>query len=500
MADVSAAGLSIACLGFKTVVSCGLVLSAEFRGVVMGLQIFEKRSHINCTPEQLFRWHMNPGAFERLCPPWEPVSIVSRDPGGIGEGSRVTLSVPMGPIRKHWVAEHHDIIENRQFRDEQLTGPFAEWKHTHRFEPSETGCELIDSIQYRVPMGAIGNLFGGAMVRHKLAQMFDYRHRVTIQDQSLVAQHHKVGSMKILITGATGLIGTAATSLLTSAGHNVAWLVRPGKKARHPSENAELISWDPDANYIDAAKLEGFDAIVNLAGDNIANGRWSAAKKGRIRNSRIKGTTLLCETLAQLQKPPATLISASAVGFYGNRGDEVLDESSSPASDFLADVCKQWESATAAATAKGIRVVNVRFGVVLSPKDGALAKMLFPFKMGAGGVLGSGKQYMPWIAIDDVAAAIAHCLITPSLTGPVNLVAPNPATNYEFTKTLGKVLSRPTIAPLPAFMARIVFGEMADALLLASTRVQPGKLTASGYQFRFPELEPALRHLLGKTV
>jgi uncharacterized protein (TIGR01777 family) len=258
------------------------------------------------------------------------------------------------------------------------------------------------------------------------------------------------------------------------------------------------VPWDPAARSIATPGLEGLDAVVHLAGESIASGRWTAEKKARIRNSRVQGTQVLCEAFGQLARPPQVLVSASAIGYYGDRGTTVLREESRPGSDFLAEVCRAWEAATAPAVQRGIRVVLLRFGVVLSANGGALAKMLLPFKLGLGGVIGSGQQYMSWIALDDVIGAIQHALSTESLHGPANAVAPHPVTNREFTKTLGRVLRRPTLVPLPAFAARLAFGEMADALLLASQRVEPGRLLQSGYVFRYPELENALRHLLGQ--
>ncbi len=296
--------------------------------------------------------------------------------------------------------------------------------------------------------------------------------------------------MNILVTGASGLIGSALVSFLASAGHDVTRLVRsqprPGEKA---------VRWDPMAGTIEASNLQQMEAVVHLAGENIAE-RWTSEKKVRIRDSRVKGTRLLCQSLAQMATPPKVLVSASAIGYYGDRAGEVLTEESAAGQGFLSEVCRAWEAATEPALQKGIRVVPLRFGVVLSGAGGALAKMLPPFRMGLGGMLGNGQQYMSWIALDDAVGAIHHAMTAESLQGPVNAVAPNTVTNQAFTKTLGKVIGRPTIFPMPAFAARLMFGEMADELLLASTRVQPTKLLSSGYIFRYPELEAALRHLL----
>ncbi len=281
--------------------------------------------------------------------------------------------------------------------------------------------------------------------------------------------------MKILLTGAGGLVGSTLVPLLTAGGHNITRL-------------SHSQPW-PD--------LAGHDAVVHLAGENIATGRWTPEKKARIRDSRVEVTRRLCETVAKLASPPRVVICAAAVGYYGSRSDEVLREESAPGTDFLAGVCRDWEAATKPAADAGIRVVNLRFGVILSAAGGALAKMLTPFKLGVGGVIGDGRQWMSWITLDDVIGVIGDALANETLRGPVNVVSPQPVTNHEFTTALGRVLRRPTMFPAPAFVLRLALGEMADALLLSSQRVEPAKLLANGYQFRFPKLDDALRHVLG---
>ena len=298
--------------------------------------------------------------------------------------------------------------------------------------------------------------------------------------------------MKILVTGATGLVGSAVVSFLTTGGHRVLRLVRG--TARGENE----VAWNSATGEIDATKLEGLDAVVHLAGENIATGRWTAAKKSAIRDSRVNGTRWLSEALANLTNKPRVLVCASAIGFYGERGDEVMTERSDPGSSFLCNVCREWEAATNPARESGIRVVNLRIGVVLAPRGGALAKMLLPFKLCAGGVVGSGRQFWSWIALDDVVGVIHHAITHDELSGPVNAVSPEPATNRDFTKTLGRVLGRPTIVPLPAFAVRLLLGELGEELLLASTRVVPSRLQETGYPFRCPTLDGALRHLLGR--
>ena len=295
--------------------------------------------------------------------------------------------------------------------------------------------------------------------------------------------------MNVLLTGASGLIGSAAAPALESAGHRVVKLRRDGGTGA---------TWNPEEGKIDLTPALALDAVIHLAGESIG-ARWTAERKRRIRESRVAGTRLLSQTLAKLPPRPKVLVCASATGYYGDRGDEVLRESSPPGSGFLSEVCREWEAATTSAAQKGIRVVTLRIGVILSSEGGALARMLFPFKLGLGGKIGTGAQYMSWIAMDDVVRVIARMLTGEGLRGPVNTVAPHPVTNLEFTKALGRVLGRLTPFPVPAFAARLAFGEMADALLLASTRVEPRRLAETGYPFRFPELEGALRHLLGKA-
>jgi uncharacterized protein (TIGR01777 family) len=299
--------------------------------------------------------------------------------------------------------------------------------------------------------------------------------------------------MIVAITGSSGLVGTALVDALAAEGHLVRRLVRrPARDAKRE------IRWDPAAGTIDAAQLAGVDAIVHLAGENLADHRWTEDVKARIRDSRIHGTTLLCQTVAGLTSKPPVLVSASAIGYYGDRGSEVVNESSSPGRGFLAELCQAWEAATHAARDADVRVVNLRLGVVLSRNGGALAKMLTPFKLGLGGVIGSGQQYLSWISLDDVVNAIQFALTAAALTGPVNAVAPQPVTNREFTKTLGRVLRRPTVFPMPAFAARLAFGEMADEMLLSGVRVEPHALSSAGFEFQHPQLELALRHAIGR--
>ena len=300
--------------------------------------------------------------------------------------------------------------------------------------------------------------------------------------------------MHIIVSGANGLIGKALVPALEAAGHRVTRLVR-GRARPGWAE----IAWEPETGRIAPQAIDGADAVVHLAGESIV-GRWNADKKRRIYDSRVRGTQVICEALRQVVKAPKVFVCASAIGYYGNCGERLLQEESRAGRDFLARVCTDWEAAAVPASGRGIRVVSARLGMVLSSSGGALGQMLPPFRLGVGGMLGSGSQYMSWISLDDVVGAITHVLTTDSLHGPVNFVAPEVVRNREFTRTLGRVLRRPTRLGVPAFAARMLFGEMAEALLLASTRVEPAKLQASDYSFRYPQLEGALRHLLGKPL
>ena len=296
--------------------------------------------------------------------------------------------------------------------------------------------------------------------------------------------------MNVLLTGAGGLIGRALAASLTAEGHRVRALVR-----RAPRNEAEA-AWDPAAGTIDEAAGAGIDAVVHLAGESVGQGRWTPAKRRRIRDSRVLGTRLLAETIARATPSPRVLVCASAIGIYSNRGEETLGEGMPAGDGFLADVCREWEAAAEPAREAGIRVVHLRFGIVLDRHGGALEKMLVPFRLGLGGRLGPGTQWMSWITLDDVVRLAVHCLDTETISGPVNAVAPWPVTNTEFTRILGRVLARPAVLAIPAFALRLALGDPADELLLASTRALPHVALATGFSFAHPELEGALRHVL----
>jgi hypothetical protein len=453
---------------------------------------FVARARLPVSAEEAFAWHARPGAFERLSPPWSPVKVVHRSAAGIGEGTRLEIEARLGPVPVRWVAEHGPVEPGRSFEDVQISGPFAHWRHRHRFLPDgPDACTLEDDIEYALPLGPLGSLLGGAVARRSIERLFARRHAVTRGD---LERHAAVRgqTLEVAITGATGLVGRALGAFLTAGGHRVKRVVR---SAAAPGD----VAWDPGRGSIDADGLEGLDAVVHLAGENIAAGRWTEARKRAIRDSRVGSTRLLAEALARLSRPPAVLICASAVGYYGNRGSEAVDETSAPGEGFLTETCIAWESAAGPAAERGIRVAHVRFGTVLSAEGGALAKLVPPFLLGAGGPLGSGRQGMSWVALDDAIGIVHFLLHRDDLAGAFNATAPDAVPQREFARTLGRVLRRPAIAPLPSPVVRAIFGKMGERLLLEGAFVKPRKLLEAGFRFRHPGLEEALRFELGRA-
>jgi len=455
--------------------------------------LFEKKSIIEVPVRELFEWHKSPKAFERLAPPWEKIKVLEKQ-GGITDENKVVLEMRQGPFRSNWVSVHRDYIEGRQFRDEQTEGPFAKWVHTHQTSPESDKTSLLtDHIEYELPMGILGRTLGGEFIRRKLERTFAFRHARTRKDLSRLHPYAGKPRLKIVISGATGLVGTALTAFLMGGGHSVWTLVR-----KTPGTGSSEIFWDPTRKAVDKTALECMDAVIHLSGENIGAGKWTPERKQKILNSRVDGTRFLAETLASLQHPPRVLLSSSAVGFYGDRGEEVLSEESPVGKGFLTDVCKAWEEACEPARKAGIRVINVRTGIVLSSLGGALSKMLPPFLMGGGGVIGTGDQWMSWVSLEDLVGLFHFLIYAEGLSGPVNATAPEPLTNRDFTKVLGKVLKRPAFFPLPGFMVKAVFGEMGQSLLLEGQKVLPIKITRAGFSFLHPSLESALNWELGK--
>lgn len=436
--------------------------------------------------DELWRWHRRPGALERLTPPWESVSVLEQG-AALADGTVTRFVLRLGPLAIHWTARHEGSIEGRRFRDVQVRGPFASWEHTHAFIPDGDRSLLDDRIRYRLPLHPLGGIAAGRLVRSRLERMFAYRHEITARDTARAAGRR---SRRIAVTGATGLIGRRLVPYLSTQGHEVVPLVRGASRAG-------ALVWDPAGGRIEGS-LEGFDAVIHLAGEPIGEGRWTARKKAAIVASRTDGTRLLAETIAQLARPPRVFITASAVGYYGDCGEELRGEEDAPGGDFPARVCTAWEEAAGAAAAAGIRTVNLRIGIVLDPQGGALRRLLPFYRLGLGAVMGTGRQYLSWLTMEDMLGIIDCALENENLSGPVNAAAPTPVTNRQFADTLARVLCRPRLLTVPAVVIRSFFGQMGREVLLAGVRVSCRKLLDAGYQFTYPDLQDALRFVLGR--
>lgn len=455
---------------------------------------FTHTTTINVPADFAFQWHERPGSFERLAPPWETLRL-ERKTGGLEDGAELVFRVRLAPgIWKTWKARHFDYIPGEQFCDEQVQGPFASWNHVHRFESiGDKQCQITDHVTYELPLEPAAQFGPAWLVGRKVEAMFRYRSE-TVKNDLERLYHTPLKPMKVAITGASGLIGSSLIPFLKSAGHDILPITRSPK-----GKGEQAVFWDSDTGIPEEErqKLEGVDAVIHLAGENIF-GLWTSQKKARIRNSRVRGTRRLCEALAALSNKPKVLLSSSAVGIYGNRGEEELTESAERGTGFLADVGAEWEEAANMASEAGIRVVNLRTSTVLSPRGGALGAMHLPFNLGLGARLGSGNQWMSWISIDDLIYLVHFLLATESVSGPVNAASPNPVTNAEFTRAIASALDRPAILPAPEFVLKAAAGEMAEEMLLSSTRVVPEKVQQAGFRFSWPNLDTCLRHLFGK--
>lgn len=440
--------------------------------------------------DAVFDWHTRPGALERLLPPWEDVRIVARE-GTIDDRGTVTIRARRGPLKADLRLRHTACERPRFFRDEQVSGPLASWVHDHEFEDRGDGATLVrNRIEWKPPLGSAASIFTRGVIESELRRFFAFSGRRITQDMT---RHAAYGPppLRVAVTGASGFVGSALCDFLTTGGHEVSPIVR-----RKPRRERGEIFWDPMERRIEGQRLEGVDAIVHLAGESLSKGRWNPPKKKAIWQSRIVGTRLIVAAMSRLRRPPPVFVSSSAIGYYGNRGAERLTENSRPGKGFLSDLCREWESEAAKAR-PGVRVVQLRTGLVLSPAGGALGTMLLPFKMGVGGRLGTGRQYVSWIDHDDLVALIFHAITTPSLRGPVNATAPHPVPNATFTTILGRALRRPTLLPVPSLAVKGIFGEMGTALLLEGARVIPDAAARSGFRFDFEGLDESLAYQLG---
>ena len=459
---------------------------------------FERVSVFDCPADELGAWHFRPGAIHRLIPPWERIDVV-REAAPLVDGAIAEIRIRKGPIRTTLLARHECVQPPRRFVDAQQSGPFRSWRHEHTFTEVDGRAELRDSIEFELPLGGVGRLLLGGRMLAEIDRQFRFRHERTRADLRRHAElHARFGGAKLRVgvTGASGLVGRQLCALLSTGGHDVVRFVRG--KAMGPDE----IAWNARdvENGVDPKSLEGLDAVVHLAGAGIADTRWSPDRKREILESRTLGTEAIARAIARCPRPPRALISASAIGYYGNRPDGVMDEKSARGDGFLADVTAAWEGATKPVEGAEVRVVHARVGVVLTAAGGALGKMLTPFLLGAGGPIGHGRQGFSWISLDDVIGALLFLLRDDSVRGPVNLVAPVALPQRGFAGVLGRVLRRPSFAPLPAPIVRAMFGEMGQRLLLEGALVRPMVLEARGFRFEHGSLEQALRFELGRML
>ena len=462
---------------------------------------FEHASLLDVPAADLGAWHFRPGAIHRLLPPWESIEVL-REASPLVDGARAELVIRKAGLRLRMVAIHREVDPPRRFVDEQEHGPFGSWRHSHCFEALETagsGSRLVDSIRFDPPFGALGSLMPRSLLLAELRRQFEFRHRRTRADlarHAEIAARFGAAQLRIGVTGATGLVGNQLCAFLTTGGHEVIRFVRGEPKGSNERR------WNPDdpVGGLDPAALDDIDAVVHLAGEPIAAGRWNEARKQRIEQSRVRGTSAVASALARASNRPRVLVSASAIGYYGARQDEAVDERTAAGQGYLPGVVSAWEAATRPAEEAGVRPVHLRVGVVLSAAGGALAKMLPAFRVGAGGPIGSGAQGFSWISLDDLLGTILFALRHGELAGPVNAVAPGAMSQRGFAGVLGRVLGRPSCAPLPAPVVRAMFGEMGERLLLEGAFVRPTVLVAHGHRFEFPSLEQALRLELGRFV
>jgi uncharacterized protein (TIGR01777 family) len=459
-----------------------------------------RRSPMPVPVETLWTWHTRPGAIERLMPPWDPVRVVART-GGIENGTRVTLAVPFGPLRLRWVSEHRKVEPPHGFVDTQVSGPFARWVHVHAMHADGPAASTIeDRIEYAGPAGPVGRAVARRAVAARLPSLLRYRHETLSADLAAHARVDDRPRLTVGITGASGLVGTALRHFLTTGGHRVVRFVRGtagGPDGGSSGDSPDVVAWDPRRGFPSPDRVPLLDAVIHLAGAGVADRRWTSRRMALIRDSRVQGTATLSRALAALPHPPRTLLCASAIGFYGFEGRTPVDESAPMGDGFLAAVCGAWEAAADPARAAGLRVAHLRLGLVLTPAGGILKTVLPLFRAGAGGVLGAGTQGMSWVGLDDVVGAFHHALFDDTLSGPLNVTAPEPVSNAAFTKALGHTLRRPTLVPAPAFGVRLLLGrQMADETALSSAWVRPARLEASGYPFRHRTLDAALAHYL----
>jgi hypothetical protein len=450
------------------------------------------RSVVPVPVEFAWSWFLRPASIVRLDPPWDWVEI-RETPQAIADGARAVFFVPFLSLRFRFVHVYRDLLEPRSFSVEQRDGPFARWLHTVRFDPQgPVATRLEDRVEFAMRGGGIGDRLGGPIAGRRLRRWLGWRHARARLD---LERHWRLSGsrpLRVAVSGAGGLLGSALASFLEAGGHEVLRLVR------RPAAGPREIAWDPIEGPRNPRALEGLDALVHLAGENIAAGRWTRARRERIYGSRVQGTRSLASSLRSLARPPRVFLTASAVGFYGDRPEEPLAEDSGRGRGFLAETCAAWEEAALEAEQAGARVVRARLGVVLAAGGGALRKMLPAFRAGLGGPIGSGRQHVSWIGLEDAVGALHFLLLREDLEGAFNVTAPQPVPNAEFAAAVGRVLGRPARWRLPERAVLFLFGEMGKETLLSSQAAVPRRLEQAGFVFSFPDLEQALRFELGR--
>ncbi|XZE19979.1 TIGR01777 family oxidoreductase [Pirellulaceae bacterium SH449] len=469
--------------------------------------MFNKATELPFSQQSVFNYHCRPGAIDRLIPPWERVRLVKRSTS-LEVGAEVILRQSIGPIKKDWLARHTVYDPPHRFRDEQISGPFQSWIHDHIFEPtSESSCRLIDSVQYQLPLAPLSNVASN-WVKRQLSSMFEYRHRITKEDlhfaQYMDSVHEPNKTTRVAVSGSSGMIGRRICAIASVCGIDVVRILRPGSTRNDPEIPCGSEVVFESGTFSNPDLMEGLDAVIHLGGYGIAESRWTAATKKKIKESRVESTKSLVDGLRKLKRPPRKFVCASGIGAYGDRGDAVCSDSDPDAAafrgaSFLEEVSRDWEGAARLFSDVGTVCIG-RLAMVLHPLQGALAKMMPLFKLGLGGRIGDGKQYWSWIHIDDAAAAFVHIALNAGSAGVYNISSPEPCTNSDFTDITARQLNRWACLPAPDFGLRMMVGQMADELLLASTRAVPTRLEQESFPFRASSLKQAYETLLPQKI
>lgn len=450
----------------------------------------EFQSEIQASLQELFDYHNHPLAFQRLLPPWEKIKVIHKDPG-LEVGCKTHIQIPIiGKLKKDFIVKHTECDVPVGFTDEQVLGPFRSYRHNHIFTEKKGKTFLIDHMEYELPGKFFGHMIGGWYVKRSFKRMFRYRHKLISEDFKHMSKEKNKPRYKVLISGSHGFVGKQLSCALSIFGFDVHHLVR--KQSNNPKE----VFWDLKKKILDSKKLEGFDYVIHLSGESIAGKRWSRSRRKKIFNSRVQSTEFLASKLESLQTPPKGFFVASGINFYGRKARDADENTKGGEKGFLTDLAKAWEKASQTFT-KG-RVINMRFGMVLGLRGGALKAMVSAFQKNLGAVFGSGEQHISWIVIDDLIYQIYHLLCDETASGPYNFVSPNPVTNAEFSKMLAKILNKALFLKIPEFFIKLIFGKQGKELLLSDLKIIPKRFQEKQAYFSYPTLFDALKHLFGK--